>query len=100
MYCKKCNEDWHKNSCPIKANKYYCKKCGEEVTVLKLMTYVDATEMPSEVIDYCVEREVSTHYQNDIMQVPNNNNVFAKWLRENGYKFNSDDFDNIGIIAT
>ena len=63
--------------------------------------------MPMEVTDYCVDREISTHYQNDIAQVYNSNNPFANWLKKNGYKFKAKfskkdygEFDEIGIIAT
>lgn len=106
MYCKKCNKTWGRYTCPIKEGKHYCRECGDEVVAsLELITCINAVEMPNDVIDYCIEKlDTSTHYQNDVVQVYNNNNVFAKWLKENGYKFksnfDSEEFDHIGIIAT
>lgn len=106
MYCKKCDREWGKYACPIKSKKYHCRECGSEVIIsLDLITCVDAVEMPLEVENYCIEKlDSSTHCQNDIVFVTNDNNVFAKWLKKNGYKFkskyNSDDGDRIGIIAT
>jgi len=92
MKCIKCGKGWLKH---IKK----CQDCGGDLTVLSQITCVNATEMPSEAIDYCVEREISTHYQNDIIFLENDGNPFAKWLISNGYKFKSK-YDAIGIIAT
>ena len=63
---------------------------------------IEASDMPSEVEDWCVENDYSIHYQNDIAQVENDGNPFAKWLIENGYKFKAkkSGFDSIGIFAT
>lgn len=36
---------------------------------------------------WLTEQEVSTHYNNDITCVENDNNPFAIWLKENGYEF-------------
>lgn len=105
MYCKKCDREWGRYACPIKSEKYHCKDCGEEVIIsLNLITCVHATEMSAEVLDYCVDYDIPTHCQDGLAQVENDDNVFAKWLKKNGYKFksklNSGDFDWIAIIAT
>ncbi len=101
MYCKKCKREWGKYACPIKSDKYHCKECNEEVTIsLNSITCVDAVEMPVEVEDYCLDREISTHCQNEVVHIDNDNNPFAKWLKKNGYKFKNKDYDLIAIIAT
>ena len=106
MYCKKCDKHWGHwvKECPKENG-----GCGEILSVsLEKITVVQATEMPSDVVDYCVDHEISTHYQNDIAQVYNSDNPFANWLKKNGYKFKAKpskegdygEFDEIGIIAT
>lgn len=72
---------------------------------IKTIPVIDARDMPNEVLDYCAEHEWHTHYQNDIVQLYDNGNPFAEWLKTNGYIFRckKDDyqnFDNIGIFAT
>ena len=101
MYCKKCDKELHRSSCPIKLGKYHCRVCNEEVNIsLNSIVCVNALEMPVEVEDYCLDREISTHYQNEVIMIENDNNIFAKWLRINGYKFKSEDCDLVAIIAT
>ena len=75
--------------------------------ILQTITVVDARDIPNEVSDYLVEREISTHYQNDIAQVEDDGNLFAEWLKANGYIFeylndgNKYSWcDHIGILAT
>lgn len=64
---------------------------------------VEAKDMPTNVEDYCVEQDWSTHYQNEIVQLCDDGNPFAEWLKINGYVFKKHkyrDWDNIGIFAT
>jgi hypothetical protein len=56
--------------------------------------------MPEEVLMYCIDNEISTHYQNDITVVQDDDSPFAVWLRESGHKFSGKYGDYIGIIAT
>jgi hypothetical protein len=58
--------------------------------------------MPNDVMEYCVDREISTHYQNDVAFVPDGDNPFANWLREIGYQFEDNivGCNYVGIIAT
>lgn len=70
---------------------------------LNTITVVDATDMPEEVEDWCIENEYSTHCTNSVAKVPNDDNPFANWLRDNGYVFSDTDeggFDHVAIIAT
>ena len=61
---------------------------------------VDSASMPDDVMDFCLDNEISTHYQNDIVFILNNDNTFANWLREMGYVFSDDEGDWIGIMST
>ena len=64
---------------------------------------VQAQDMPPEVEEYCVKREWSTHYQNEIVQLEDDGNLFAEWLKANGYVFKKHKYkswNDIGIFAT
>ncbi len=72
---------------------------------IEVIPMIDAGDMPNEVSDYCAEQEWSTHYQNDIVQLHDDGNPFAEWLKANGYIFRCkkgsyQNFDCIGIYAT
>lgn len=73
--------------------------------ILQTITVVDARDIPNEALGWLLDNEVSLHCQNDIVQVENDGNPFAEWLKENGYVFKSkrsdhNNFDEIGILAT
>ena len=65
----------------------------------KIIT-VEAIDMPVDVVEWCMGEGYSTHYEHTIVAIENSNNPFANWLRANGYKFVSDDFDWIGIFGS
>ncbi len=72
---------------------------------VKMIPMIDACDMPSDVEDYCVEREIQTHYQNDVAFVKDDGNVFAKWLKELGVEFTSTGYDDtlccrVAILST
>ncbi len=104
MYCAKCDRHWGRFSlCP----KEHGGCNGKLLPSFKTIITVEAREMPIEVEDWCIDHEYSTHHDNSIAQVYNNNNPFANWLKKNGYKFKAKfseedygEFDEIGIIAT
>jgi len=54
---------------------------------IRTISVVRCEDLPEEVIMWLTEQEVSTHYNNDITCVENDNNPFAIWLKENGYEF-------------
>ena len=68
--------------------------------MITLIASVKAAGMPNDVLDYCLEQDISTHYQNDIAYINNDGNPFATWLRTQGYEFDSKDGEWIGIFAT
>jgi hypothetical protein len=73
------------------------------MTKIKQIACVDATDFPEEVLDYCSDHEISTHYSNDIVFLEDDGNPLANWLKEQGYEFkDTSKFggDYIGIIAT
>lgn len=72
---------------------------------IEYIPMVDAKDMPYDVEEYCVDQDWSTHYQNEIVQLHDDGNSFAEWLKANGYVFKCKkdsyrNFDCIGIYAT
>ena len=63
------------------------------------ITAVDATDMPPEVEEWCLENDVSLHYENSMVQVEDDGNPFANWLKENGFMFKKD-WEWIGVFGT
>jgi hypothetical protein len=77
------------------------KDLVEKRVKMREITCVDATDFPDEVLDYCDQHDISTHYQNDVIVVEDDGNPFAKWLKDQGYEFKNSDFgDYIAILAT
>ena len=68
--------------------------------IIKTIAMVDAAGMPADVIDYCLDHEIQTHYQNDIAFIADDDNPFATWLRSLGYKFRNKDGDWVAIMST
>lgn len=66
---------------------------------MKNITCVDAEEFPEEVIEYCVDNEIQTHYQNDVAYVEDDGNPLAEWLKKKGYVF-KEKGDFIAILST
>lgn len=68
----------------------------------KRILFVDASDMPDDVLDYCAEREIQTHYQNDVALIADSGNPFAEWVkREYGYEFSDNKYgDYIAIHST
>jgi len=50
----------------------------------KMIPCVEAADMPNEVMDWCEEHEVSTHYADSMTTVEDDGNPMAKWLKEMG----------------
>ena len=68
------------------------------------MIYVllDATDMPSDVMDYCVDHEIQTHYQNDVASLQDDGNPFSEWIKKvYGVRFKlNEQFLYVAIIST
>ena len=67
---------------------------------IEMTPTVHATQMPKDVEDWCVDHDISTHYQNDITYIENDGNPFANWLKDMGYVFGDDGGGWIGIFAS
>ena len=67
--------------------------------MVKTIQVVDAVVFPNDVEEYCVEKDISTHYQNDIVFVEDDGNALAEWLKSQGVIFEGGEVW-IGIFAT
>lgn len=71
---------------------------------MEAIILVNAKEMPADVLDYCVDHEISTHYRNDVAMIEDDGNPFAEWLKSKGIHVpkstESPDYILIGIWAT
>ena len=67
--------------------------------MLEQIQVIDAREIPADVLDYCVEHEIETHYQHGIYYIEDDGNIFSEWLKTQGYEFD-EKYPRIGIIAT
>lgn len=72
---------------------------------IQMIPLVDCSSIPTEVEEWLIENDYSTHYSHDIAQVTDDGNVFAEWLKKQGYKFKYHDmkyrdWDDICIMGT
>jgi hypothetical protein len=73
----------------------------QEKPKIDMIPLIYAGQMPDEVYDYCGEREISTHYQNDVVHLDDDGNVFSEWLKAIGIPMREDgDGWQVAIIAT
>lgn len=69
-----------------------------EITMVQC---VDAGDMPVDVIDYCCDRDISTHYASELHQIEDDGSVLAEWLKSIGFQFDeSNDFTWLGVWGT
>lgn len=65
---------------------------------------VDACDLPVEILDWCVDHDVSTHYQDDIIQIwkdDEDDNIFVEWFESiYDYKFDRTKVTSIAVFAT
>jgi len=70
---------------------------------IKMIPCVDTRDLPADVEDYCIENDISTHCQNDIVTVEDDGNVLAEWLKAQGVNFTNSqnrDWIDVAIIST
>jgi len=60
------------------------KTLKKKEPVWKMIPYIDATDFPSEVLNWCEEKEISTHYRSDVAVVKDDGNPMAEWLKKLG----------------
>ena len=67
--------------------------------IIEYIACIDACDIPEELDDYCDKNDIYLHYEQNIYAIHDDGNVFAEWLKTNGYKFKTN-CDYIGIIGT
>jgi len=67
---------------------------------IELIPLIDCRDLPEEVTDYLLdEHEYGCHYDHTVIQVHDDGNVFAEWLKANGHQFKSKSEDSFDLIA-
>ncbi len=67
---------------------------------IKMIPMVEASDMPEDVLDYCVEHEISTHYDSAVVCLGSDqDNALTNWLKENGFVF-TEKYQYLAINAT
>lgn len=67
---------------------------------MKLIPMVNAVDMPTEVEDWCIENDVSTHYDNDVaLFETKEKNPLNDWLKELGY-VTKDKYTYVAVIGS
>ena len=66
---------------------------------IKMIPMVEARDMPEDILDFCVEQEYQTHYQNEVVCTSDKDNLLIKWLEQNGHVF-TEKYMYVAINAT
>lgn len=70
----------------------------------EMILAVNASEFPKEIEDWCCEGDISTHYQNDVIQIwkdDKEDDIFVKWFESKyDYKFDRTKITSIAVFAT
>ncbi len=72
--------------------------------IIQMIQAIDAGDIPADLFDACsaiAGDEFPFHYACGIVQVPDDGNKFAEWLKQNGYKFpEGQDWGWLGVWGT
>jgi len=71
---------------------------------MKMIPFIDAKDLSPEALDWLCEHDYSTHYQNDVVQLyeeDGHNNPFVKWFEETyDHKLDKSKVNYIAIKST
>ncbi len=71
---------------------------------IEMIPCVDCRDLPNEIEDFISEKyDYGCHYNHTVLQIENNpDNLFTKWLVQNGYVFKSvsPGFDLVALYGT
>ena len=66
---------------------------------IEMIPMIEARDMPEDILDFCIEKEYSTHYQNEVVCTSDKENLLIKYLEQNGHIFTGK-YMYVAIIAT
>uniref|UniRef100_A0A6M3L755 Uncharacterized protein n=1 Tax=viral metagenome TaxID=1070528 RepID=A0A6M3L755_9ZZZZ len=73
---------------------------------IEMIALVDCVDLSSEIEEYLLEEhDYRCHYDHTVLQIHNDGNIFAEWLKANGYQFKSNqkswpDWDLVALFGT
>lgn len=68
--------------------------------ILRMVQSVNASDMPVDVDQWCMDNDISTHYVTTMYNVYDDGNVFSEWLKSIGYDFKGEEWGWIGVWGT
>jgi len=73
--------------------------------IRRMIPMIDATDLPSDVEEYCMEHDYPLHYDSAVVQVYlGEENPLADWLRSKGHEFTPADekrgWGHIGLVGS
>lgn len=67
---------------------------------LETIVFIDCCDVPDEIRDYLFdEHDYGCHYDHIVIQLHNDGNIFAEWLKGQGYKFSNPDPEDWDFVA-
>jgi len=69
---------------------------------METIILVDCTEVPSSIQEYLLDKyEYGCHCDHTVLQIEDDGNPFAEWLKSNGYKFKNKltDYPSWDLVA-
>ena len=70
----------------------------------KMILSVEARDFPKEIAEWCCDRDISTHYQDDIIQIwkdDEEDDIFVEWFESMyNYKFDRTKVTSVAVFST
>jgi hypothetical protein len=70
-----------------------------------MIPVIDAGNFPPEVLEWCLDYDYSTHYNNDVARIDlEEESPMLTWLTEKGFRFTAEDYvrgwGHVAILGT
>ena len=69
---------------------------------MKMIPFIDCVDLPPDVLDWLLkEHEYGCHYDHTVLQIEDDGNPLAEWMKSQGYLFvhKSGDFPSWDMVA-
>ena len=70
----------------------------------EMILSVEASDLPDEILDWCLDNDYSTHNQNDVIHIwkdDEDDDIFVEWFESKyDYKFDRTKITSVAISAT
>lgn len=69
---------------------------------MKMIPFIDCVDLPEDVLDWLLEEhDYGCHYDHTILQIEDDGNPLAEWMKSQGYEFihKTSDFPSWDMVA-